>query len=342
MPNREASGVPTLLVMKRESRLGRALWLVLLVLLGGYVVADFVRSPFSAPRGSAAVRPAAVTIWVPAGGGGDESGPVLAQAAAGLEVGGHRAVVRSIPGGSAGALISFLSRHRPGRGQLLAISSTTLADLAHDRRETLVPGAAEEAALARALLRRSKPIGMLADEPLELAVERGSPIHNGSELVATIAAAPEELLFGIDDDTFSRDQLAAFVERAGVDGEVHFSVFQTADEADRAIATGAAETVLVGRPALRDGRLRTLGWPLPTPQPRAWVGLVARPSVGAAELADMRVWVTKLQTDRHWRTHLRAEGRRPADPGTHALARLVRHSAPADRLEQVAERVERN
>jgi tripartite-type tricarboxylate transporter receptor subunit TctC len=328
--------------MKRESRLGRALWLVLLVLLGGYVVADFVRSPFSAPRGAAATRPAAITVWVPAGGSGDESAAVLGAAAAGLELDGHRTVVKSIPGGSAQALISFLSRHSPGRGQVVAISSTTLADLAHDRRETLVPGAAEEAALARALLRRAKPVGMLASEPLELAVERASPIRDGSELLATLAAAPEELLFGIDDDTFSRDQLAAFVEGAGVDGEVHFSVLQTADEADRAIATGAAETVLVGRSALRDGRLRALGWPLPTPRPHAWVGLVARPSVSAAELRDLRTWVTKLQTDRHWRSHLRAEGRRPADPGTHTLARLIRHTAAADRLERVAERVERN
>jgi hypothetical protein len=183
---------------------------------------------------------------------------------------------------------------------------------------------------------------MLSSNPLELAVERGSPIRDGSELVAALAAAPEELLFGIDDDTFSRDQLAAFVQGAGVDGEVHFSVFRTADEANQAIATGAAEAVLVGRPALDDPRLHILGWPLPTPQPRAWVGLVARPSIGAAELADLRAWLARLQTDRHWRSHLRAEGRRPADPGTRALARLVRHTAPADRLERVAERVERN
>jgi hypothetical protein len=57
--------------MKRESRLGRALWLAFLVLLGGYVVADFVRSPFTAPKGAAAVRGAAVTIWVPAVDAGD-------------------------------------------------------------------------------------------------------------------------------------------------------------------------------------------------------------------------------------------------------------------------------
>jgi hypothetical protein len=328
--------------MKRESRLGRALWLVFLILLGGYVVADFVRSPFSAPRGSAAVRPAAVTIWAPAGEVGDESGSVLGAAAAGLELGGHRAVVKSIPGGSAQALISFLSHRGPGRGQLLAITSTTLADLAHDRHETLVPGAAEEAALARALLRESKPVGMLASNPLELAVEKGSAIRNGSELVASLAAAPDEQLFGIDDDTYSRDQLAAFVEGAGVDGEVRFSVFQSASDAGQALATGAAETVLVGRPALRQTSLRKLGWPLATPQPRAWVALIARPSVDASDLTDLRAWVADLQAEPQWRAHLRAEGRRAADPGTRALAGQIRHTAPADRLEEVAERVERN
>jgi tripartite-type tricarboxylate transporter receptor subunit TctC len=328
--------------MKRESRLGRALWLVLLVLLGGYVVADFVRSPFSAPRGAAAVRRAAVTIWAPAGEAGDETGSVLNQAAAGLELGGHATSLKTIPGGSAEAVISFLSHPRPGRGQLLAITSTTLADLAHDRRETLVPGAAEEAALARALLRRSKPIGILASDPLELAVERGSPIMNGSELVASVAAAPGEQLFGIDDDTFSRDQLAAFVEGAGVDGEVHFTVFQSAGQASEAIGTGTAETVLAGRSALAHARLRQLGWPLHTPQPRSWVALIARPSVDAADLETLRRWVSDLQREPHFRAHIRAEGRRPADPGTHALASLVRHTAAADRLEEVAERVERN
>ncbi|HEY2477948.1 MAG TPA: hypothetical protein VGI17_04395 [Solirubrobacterales bacterium] len=306
------------------------------------MVADFVRSPFSAPRGAAAVRPAAVTIWAPAGEAGDESGPVLVDAAAGLELGGHRTVVKTLPGGSAQALISFLSRRRPGRGQLLAITSTTLADLAHDRRETLVPGAAEEAALARALLRRSKPVGMLASDRLELAVERGSSIRNGAELVASLAAAPGEQLFGIDDDTFSRDQLAALVEGAGIDGEVHFSVFQSSSDASEAIATGAAEAVLAGRPALRHGRLHTLGWPLPTPPPRAWVALVARPAVDAGQLDTLREWVAALQADPHWRANLRGEGRRPAEPGTGALANLIRHTAPADRLEEIAERVERN
>jgi tripartite-type tricarboxylate transporter receptor subunit TctC len=328
--------------MKRESRLGRVLWLTLLVLLGGYVVADFVRSPFSAPKGAAAVRGAAVTIWVPAGEAGYESGAVLTGAAAGLDLGDHTTVVKSIPGGSAQALISFLSRRHGGRGQVLAITSTTLADLAHDRHETLVPGAAEEAALARALLRRAKPIGMLASNPIEVAVQRGSPIRSRSELIASLRAAPGEQLFGIDDDTFSRDELAALVAGADVNGEVHFTVYQSGAEAAHGAAAGDDGLVLAGRPALRGERLHRLGWPLPTPQPRAWVALLARAEVHGAELRQLRAWVDALQRDPHWRANLRAEGRHAAAPGTQALARLIRHTAPADHLEEVAQRVERN
>src|ERR1700761_7051952 len=311
--------------MKRESRLGRALWLAFLVLLGGYVVADFVRSPFSAPKGAAAVRGAAVTIWVPAGGGGGEKGGGVTRGPPRVALGARPTVIKTIPGGSARALISFLSRRHGGRGQVLAITSTTLADLARDRHETLVPGAAEEAALARALLRRAKPVGMLASDPLEVAVERRSPIRSDSELVASLRAAPSEQLFGIDDDTFSRDQLAALVAGADVDGEVHFSVYQSGADAAQGAASGADGMVLAGRPALRGERLRRLGWPLPPPRPRARVALLPPAGVAPTDLAPLRAWVRGLQHEPHWRANLRAEGRRAAAPGTRALARLIRH-----------------
>jgi tripartite-type tricarboxylate transporter receptor subunit TctC len=327
--------------MMRESRLGRALWLILLVLLGGYVVADFVRSPFSATRGVAAARPAGVTIWAPAGESGGESGPVLAQAVAGLELSGHPTIVKSIPGGSAQALISFLSRRHPKHGQLLAISSTTLADLAHDRRETLVPGAAEEAILARSLLRHSKPVGMLAADPLEVAVERDSPIQTRAEMLGSLTADPSEQVFGIGDNTFSRDQLAALVEGAGVDGEVRFSVLQSDGEADQAIADGSADAVLVGRSAILHGHLRSLGWPLPEPDPYSWVALVAPAATDANDLDTLREWISGLQHDPHWRANLRAEGRRPSAPGVKKLAASIRRTASDDRLERVADRVER-
>jgi hypothetical protein len=64
--------------------------------------------------------------------------------------------------------------------------------------------------------------------------------------------------------------------------------------------------------------------------------------MGEGDLEANRAWIAGLQAEPQWRTHIRAEGRRPADAGTRVLAGLLRHTAPADRLEEVAERVERN
>jgi hypothetical protein len=330
--------------MKRESRLGRVLWSVLLVLLVGYVVADFVRSPFSTSPGAAAVRPTAVTIWSPGADAGGEDGEVLDDAAAGLELSGHTTAVKTISGGSAQGVISFLSRPAKGRGQLLAISSATLADLAYDRHETLVPGVAEEAVLARALLRRSRPIAILADDPLELAVARRSPIRGGEQLVASLAAEPEEQLFAIGDDNYSRDQLAALVAGAGVDGEVRFTVMQTTDEVGQAIESGAAHTVLATRSALRPEvaahRLREIAWPLEGPAPRSWIALVARPGTPPGQVDRLRQWVATVEAEAGWRSKLRHEGRRPLPPHVGALARLIRDNGPAEALERIAEEVE--
>jgi hypothetical protein len=331
--------------MKRESRLGRVLWSVLLVLLVGYVVADFVRSPFSTSPGRAAVRPTAVTIWNPGVDAGGEDGKVLEAAAAGLELNRHSTAVKTISGGSAGGLISFLSRPAKGHGQLLAISAATLADLAYDRHEDLVPGVAEEAVLARVLLRRSRPIAILADDPIALGVAKGSPIRDGSELVASLAAEPEEQLFGIADDNYARDQLAALVAGAGVDGEVRFTVLQSNGEVGQALESGPAHTVLATRSALRPevaaGRMREIDWPLEGPAPHSWIALIARPGTPDGQVRRLREWVAKVESEAGWRSKLRREGRRPLDPHVHALARLIRDSGPAEALERTAEVVER-
>jgi hypothetical protein len=329
--------------MKRESRLGRVLWSVLLVLLVGYVVADFVRSPFSTSPGRAAVRPTAVTIWSPGVDAGGEDGKVLNAVGAGLELNRHPTAVKTISGGSAQGLISFLSRPAKGHGQLLAISSATLADLAYDRHEELVPGVAEEAVLARALLRRSRPIAILADDPIALGVAKDSPIRDGSELVASLAAEPEEQLFGIADDNYSRDQLAALVSGAGVDGEVRFTVLQSDAEVGQALETGA-HTVLATRSALRPevaaGRMRQIAWPLAGPAPHSWIALIARPGTPSAQVHRLRGWVAAVEGEAGWRRNLRHEGRRPLGPQVHELARLIRDSGPAEALEQTAEEVE--
>jgi hypothetical protein len=333
--------------VQRESRIGRVLWIAIVIVLSGYVVTDFVRSPFLAPSGSAAVRGAALTLWAPASENGGETGAVLDQGAAALELGGHATVVKSLSGGTSQALIDFFSGQAGSRRDLLVITSTTLADLAHDRHDQLVPGAAEQAALARELLRRAAPIGMVESEPLTLVVGSHSAIQSGSGLLRRLARAPEDQLFGIADDTFSRDQLAALVDRAGVNGEVRFAVYQSGAEAGGAIAGGSADVALAAAGAVHGdvagGSLRELRWPLDGGRaPRAWIAVVARPDMPAARLARLRAWFRALAGNRRWDAQLRRAGRAPAAPGTRRLAALVADTGGADRLERLAQRIERH
>src|SRR5664279_3668649 len=196
--------------MQRESRLARVLWITLVVLLGGYVVADFVRSPFVASRGSAAVRAAALTLWTPAAEAGGETGAAVRDAAAGLELDGLTVATKTISGGSSEAIAEFLARPPHGDGiPVLVLSSATFADIAHDRHDRLDPGA----------------------------------------FLSALRSAPSAQLFGISDDTWSRDELAALVNRAGVDGQVPFSVFQSGAAAAQAVETGDAAAVLAPRGA---------------------------------------------------------------------------------------------
>ena len=333
--------------MQRESTLGRALWIAIVVLLLGYVVADFVRSPFLAPSGSAAVRPANLTLWTASAESGGETGTVLRDAAAALELGGHSTVVKSLSGGSAQAVIEFFSQTPSSRGaDLLVITSSTLADLAHDRRDRLVPGASEQAALAREMLRRAQPVGLLESDPLALAVSSNSPIQSGPELTDSMYSKPWEQLVAIADDTWSRVELAALVNRAGVNGHIRFSVFQSGAEAGQAIEIGAANSVVATRGAIHDdvarGLLRELDWPFSDGRaPRAWVALVARPDQANATLLRLRSWVAELRRDRHWRAQLSRAGRFAGGPETERLLELLHSPAKADRLERLAQRVER-
>jgi len=332
--------------MQRESTLGRALWIALVLLLSGYVVADFARSPFGAPRGSASVRPAEVTLWSPAGQAGGETGAVVQGAAAALELAGHRTTTKSISGGSSAAVADFLSNPpRDGGANLLVVTSATLADLARDRRDRLVPGAAEEAAFARELLHVAAPIGLLASDPLAIAVASDSKIESSERLLASLREAPWKRLFGIAEDNWSRVELAALVDRAAGDGHVRFSVFQSGAGAGQAVLSGAANTALAPRSALRadvrGGRLRELEWPLAGTAPRFWVALVAAPGLPRARIAAVRRWVGTLQRDPAWRGQLQLFGGDPEERGQPGLTTLLQQeSTRAERLELLAQQVE--
>ena len=332
--------------MQRESTLGRALWIALLIVLGGYVVADFARSPLLAPSGSAAVRPAELSLWSAAGEAGGETATVVQGAAAALELRGHATAIHRLPGGSSQAVAEYFARPYGGSPDLLVVTSATLADLARDRRDRLVPGAAEEAVLAQELLRQAVPIGLLESDPLTLAVAPDSAVEGSAALVSAVREAPSARLFAIADDTWSRVQLASLVDRAGVDGNVRFTVSRSGAETAQAIVTGSADVAVATRGSVHEdvdaGRLRELRWPFGGGQaPRSWVALVAPPGLPQDEVAEARRWVAGLYRDAGWRAQLRRAGRVPGG-GPAELARLLRGApARADHLEQLAQRVER-
>jgi hypothetical protein len=323
--------------MRADSKLGQRLWIALLVALSGWVISDFARSPFTAPAGSAAVPRVQLTIAVPSTG---PAGEVAVAVAGALERQGLKTRVRTIRGGSSDAVVDFFSR---GSGpELLLVGSTALADIAHDRRDRLVPGASESAALARELLRRARPVGLVSSDPLRLAVTRGNRLQSGDELLSELRAEPERWIFALDDATWFRDELAALVERAGVDGRVRFGVFSSGGPAT-AVADGSADVALFsGRPpaAVAGRSLRPLSWPAAVGRaPRAWVGLVGRPGLGSAELGRLRRRLAGLSVDPGWQRRLAAGGHAAVAPRADLLTHLLR--APGfDRLERISRRVE--
>ncbi|HET6997577.1 MAG TPA: hypothetical protein VFI03_03225 [Solirubrobacterales bacterium] len=333
--------------MERESTLGRVLWIGLLVVLGGYVISDFASSPFLAPSGSAAIRPTQVTLWIPAGERDGESGTIVEGAAVALELQGHTTSVKSLDGGSSQAVADFLSRPPHNGTDLLVVTSSTLAQLARDRRDRLVPGAAEQAALAGALLHRATPLNLLASDRLAIAVAPDSPIQDSEQLISSMRENPLGQLVAIPDDTWSRVELAALVDRAGVDGNIRFSVFQSTAEVSRAVDLGAAYTSLGTRGALREGvqsgHLRELDWPFDGGRaPRFWVALVAAPGLPPTRIAELRSWLHHLRRDAGWRAQLQQAGRDIGDTGGARLRKLLEHDlVDANRLELLSQRVER-
>lgn len=282
--------------MQRETTLGRVAWIVLLLVLGGYVVADFASTPFLSSRGSAALQAAEVSLWTPMGETG-EAETVVQGAAADLELAGHPTVIKSLSGGSSQAVADFfLQPPRDEGNNLLVITSATLADVAHDRRDQLIPGAAEQAVLAAEALRRSTVIGIVESEPIAIGVAADSSIDDPGELVASLREASPDQVVAIADDTWSRVELAVLVDRARVNGNVNFSVFGSGGEAGQAVTISRADVALGTHSSLReyfrDGRLREIRWPFGAETaPRFWVALVAAPDTSEAQVERLRGWI---------------------------------------------------
>jgi tripartite-type tricarboxylate transporter receptor subunit TctC len=321
---------------------------VLLTLLLGYVVADFVHNPFIAPTGSAAVPVPQITLWVAGSDGGSEAAMVARDTAAAFELRGRSTAVKTLSGGSSQAVADFLGTHRLHGTNLLVVTNATLADLARDRLARLVPGAGMQAELAQQMLGLATPIGLLSTDPVELGVPRDSAIHEPAQLIEAMRAAPEARLFALPDDTWSRAQLAALVDAAGVPGHTRFTVYSSGREAVQATRRGEAGAVLATRSALRADmraeRVRRLPWPFAprsgaAEAPRAWVALVAPPWLSHGHVVGLRRMVAELAHDARWRRALAREGRSAAPSSTGPLDELIVRRARAADAQQALARV---
>jgi hypothetical protein len=333
--------------MQGNDRVARALWPALLLAVLAYVVLDFAQHRFLGAASEAAVAPEAhLTLWLAQTDASGEVGVAIRETAGSLLLYGRPATVRLLPGGSSRAVTDFLGRSRPA-GQLLAVSSDTLADLARERIGGLLGDDPARAAYAQRLLTRAIPVRVISDDPLTIAVRPSSPIHSVAELLAHVRRSVQTHVFAITDDTWAADSLAALVQRAGVDSVVPYRVFPSAQDASLALAAGAADVVLAPRSAILSDvqahRLRALSWPRSAgPPPRTWIELLAAPGTPTAHVRTLRRQLDMLAHNDAWRRLLHGYGRvmdllfgaRLHD----FLATQVRLTA---QLQQVALRVER-
>jgi tripartite-type tricarboxylate transporter receptor subunit TctC len=334
--------------MHGDSRAIRALWPALLLAVLAYVVVDFVQSPFGSVFSNAVAAPEAhLTLWLAQTETSASTGTTVRIAAGGLQLHGHATTVGVLPGGSSRAVVQFFAQAKTP-GQLLVVSSDTLADLAQERASALVGEEPLQAALAQRLLARADPVAVLSTDSLAVAVPARSPIRDMSQLMADMRAWPQGNVFATTEDNWAADSLAALVHEAGVNGVVRYRVFPATEDLSLALSGASADVVLAPRstilPQLRDGQLRELAWPAGMSPPPSWVELLAAPGTHASQLAGLRAAVRALIADDRWRALLRRAGQRPSSAlsGAQLQQFLETQSARVASLQQVAQRIERH
>jgi tripartite-type tricarboxylate transporter receptor subunit TctC len=334
-------------VSRGESRFGRALWPALVLVLLAHAVSDVLHHPFLGDTGDAAIVDAHLTLWVPGTESGGPSEAVARAAAASLQLTGRPATVKLLSaGGAAGAVRGFLGDDPDGRpDDLLVVSSATVADLARGRSDPLLGDRASDAAEAELLLRRARPLAVLARDTLAIAVRPGSPLRSGTQLARALRRNPRAHLLAIEGDAWTKVQLGRLVQRAGVPGRVPYRAYPSGGEAALGLESGDADVVLAPGSALRaevaGGRLRLLAWPRGAAAPQAWTAVLEAPRVRPGQHQRLADELARLGADPHWRAALRGAGRaagaRPGAPRGFLAARVD----AATWLQHVTERVER-
>jgi tripartite-type tricarboxylate transporter receptor subunit TctC len=291
------------------------MWPALILVLLAHAVSDVLHHPFLGDTGDAATVDVHLTLWVPGTEAGGPSEAVAREAAASLQLTGRPATVKLVrTGGAAGAVSGFLGERTARPTDLLVVSSATVADLARGRADAVFGDEAAQAADAAALLRRARPLAILAQDRLQLAVRTGSHLRTGAQLMAALRTNPRSHLLAVEGDAWTKVNLGRLVQRAGVPGRVPYRAFPSAGEAALGLESGDADVVLAPSSELRaevaGGRLRVLPWPSGyDAAPRAWTALLEVPGLRPGQHARLRDELARLAADPHWRRVLRRAGR---------------------------------
>jgi hypothetical protein len=333
--------------VRDETTLGRSLWATVLVVAVVVVVVSFAQRPLVGDdtQASGFAGPP-LTLWVPESG--SETAAVAAQAASCWQMNNRAATVGVLPGGSAASVADFLSRSRRQSNQLLLITSTTLAEVAHDGGDPLLPEEPRERAQQAAhLLADAAPIAVLASDPLALAVPASSHIRIVAQLLSLVSDSAQPV-FDVAANTWLRGNLAALVQNMGLHGLLPYRVFNSSREAVASLDAGDAQVLVAPHSAIRTdlsrGVLRELPWPGPGHSaPRAWIAILAPAGLPAHDVAALRRQARSLCSGAVWAKLLREDGLAPVAPRSVRLTSLVRGGlGEARRMQALATQVMRD
>lgn len=333
--------------MREESLVGRALWPLLLTGVVIFVVLNFARQPLAGGDGQALGSGRQVTLAV-AGGEADGIAEAVARQAAGCwQSGGQPARVVTLHGGASAAVVDFLAQGGAA-ANLLVLTSSTLSDIVRDSSGAPSSERGERARQAARMLARAVPIALLGSEPLAVVARASSPLHTVGGLLARLHREPTRPLFGVADDTWLQDNLAALVQGSGLAGRLPYTVYDSSRGALVGLQAGEVDAALAPSSTLlglHDGAsLRELPWPSAEGQPpRAWVAIVAPGGLSAAVQSRLRARASTLCAGSAWSHTLAQEGLAAShlDPAT--LRGFVQAAERrTNQLQLVADRVVRS
>lgn len=313
--------------MQPESRLDRSLWTIVLLVVVGLVLANFVQRPLFGGDGEASGFEHPLTLWVTGGEADSQTRSVARQVAACWQLGGRPVSVGVLPGSSTAAVADFLRRARHTPENLLLVTSTTLADVARDERAAPGSETRERAQQTARLLAQAPPVSLLGSDPLTLAVSSSTDIHTTERLLALMRERPAEPFIGIAEDSWLQSNLAKLAQIAGVQGRLPFDAYRSSRLALASLSAGETGVVLTQRSSLTrvvsEGRVRTLPWPGVTP-PHGWDALLAPRGLNATQITTLRRQAGALCPDGTWQRLLRTDGIAPARSGSVPQLSFVR------------------